>query len=133
MSTNAMLSKATEAMQNAYAPYSQFTVGVCLKSSDGRLFNGCNVENCAYPVGSCAETSAIGSMITAGQREIVEVLIVADSHELIAPCGACRQRLYEFALPDTLVHLHNTTGKHEIVKLAELCPRPFSPQHLENP
>src|SRR6185436_1748079 len=95
-----MLDVARQALANAHAPYSRFRVGACLRAASGRLYAGCNVENAAYPVGQCAEATAIGAMIAAGERGIVEAVVVTEGAELCAPCGRCRQQLAEFARAD---------------------------------
>ena len=88
-------------MRNAYVPHSGFKVGAALRPPDGAVYTGANVENAAYPQGQCAEASAIGALVTAGQTEIAAVAVVAEQMEICPPCGGCRQRLAEFAGPDT--------------------------------
>ncbi|HEY7140835.1 MAG TPA: cytidine deaminase, partial [Methylomirabilota bacterium] len=92
----AMLDRAHQALVNAHAPYSRFRVGACLRAASGRLHAGCNVENSSYPVTQCAEATAIGAMVAAGDREIAEILVVTEGPELCPPCGRCRQQLAEF-------------------------------------
>lgn len=121
---------ACEAWQHAYAPYSQFKVGAALRSKSGEVFAGCNVENAAYPQGWCAEASALAAMVVAGQRELTEIAIVADSLELVTPCGGCRQKLREFARPELLIHLCNLQEIRQSCTLAELLPLAFGPEHL---
>ena len=125
-----MLAVANAARANAYAPYSGFAVGACLKGRSGRLYAGSNVENAAYPQGQCAEANAIGAMVAAGEREIAAIHVVADGPELCSPCGGCRQRLAEFAAPDTPVHLCGLDGLRRTVSLGELLPYSFGPRHL---
>jgi cytidine deaminase len=125
-----MLDLARRALANAHAPYSRFRVGACLRAASGRLHAGCNVENSAYPVGQCAEASAIGAMITAGDREIVEVLVVTEGPALCSPCGRCRQQLTEFARPHTRIHLCGPEGVRATVTLGELLPLAFGPDTL---
>ncbi len=125
-----MLSSARAAMVNAYAPYSRFRVGACIRSEDGRLHAGCNVENAAYPQSQCAEATAIGAMAAAGGRRITEVLVVAEGAALCTPCGGCRQRLSEFAPPDTPVHLCGPEGLRKTMTLGELLPLSFGPHSL---
>jgi cytidine deaminase len=115
----------------AYAPYSGFAVGAALKTASGAVFVGANVENAAYPVGICAEAAAIAAMIAAGETEIAEILIVAEGAEPIMPCGACRQRLFEFAGKDMLVHSARATGVAASLKLSELLPHAFGPASLK--
>ena len=120
---------ASAAMKNAYAPYSRFAVGAAVLSGDGRFYAGCNVENVSYPCGSCAETGAIAAMIAGGSREIAEILILGSGKELISPCGACRQMLYEFS-PDLEILV--ARGDHQFVKytLRQLLPGGFGPDSL---
>ena len=121
-----MIRLAAAARDNAHAPYSGFKVGACIKTSDGRLFTGCNVENAAYPQGQCAEATAIGAMVAAGAREIEAVMVLAEGEALCTPCGGCRQRLAEFAVPDTPVHVAEPAGPRATFTLAELLPHSFS-------
>ena len=96
---------ARAARERAHAPYSGFRVGAALRCADGSVHAGCNVENVAYPEGTCAEAGAIAAMCLAGARDIAEVVVVADSPDPTPPCGGCRQKLAEFAGPDTPVVL----------------------------
>ncbi len=120
-----MIRLARAARDNAHAPYSGFRVGACLRSADGRLFAGCNVENAAYPEGQCAETSALGAMVAAGARKIAEVLVLAEGERLCTPCGGCRQRLAEFADAGTPVHVAGPKGVRRSFTLGELLPEAF--------
>jgi cytidine deaminase len=128
-----MLELARRALANAHAPYSRFRVGACLRAASGRLHAGCNVENSAYPVGQCAEASAIGALVTAGDRQIVEVVVVTEGAEPCSPCGRCRQQLAELARPDTPIHLCGPEGVRVTVTLAELLPLAFGPDTLGPP
>ncbi|HEY0283075.1 MAG TPA: cytidine deaminase [Rhizomicrobium sp.] len=125
-----MIELAKLMMARAYAPYSRFAVGAVLRGANGKLYGGCNVENAAYPVGSCAEASAISAMIADGEQRIAEVLVMASGNEMVTPCGACRQRLNEFATDATLVHLWDPAGSFRKVKLADLLPLSFGPANL---
>jgi cytidine deaminase len=129
-SLDEMITLARRAMRNAHAPYSRFSVGVCLRAESGRLYAGCNVENAAYPQGQCAETSAIGAMVTAGDKRIAEVVVLGSGEALCTPCGGCRQRLIEFAGPETPIHMGNDSGVRKTMTLAELTPLFFGPQNL---
>jgi cytidine deaminase len=120
-----MIELAKLMMTRAYAPYSGFAVGAVLRGGNGKLYAGCNVENAAYPVGCCAEASAISAMIADGEKRIAEVLVMGGGSELVTPCGACRQRLNEFATDDTLVYLWIPIGFFREVKLADLLPLSF--------
>ncbi len=121
---------ARDVRENAHAPYSDFKVGAAIRAADGQIFTGCNVENVAYPEGTCAEAGAIAAMIAAGAREIAEVIVVADSPVPITPCGGCRQKLAEFARPDTPVIMAGLQGELARMTVAELLPGAFSTAHL---
>jgi cytidine deaminase len=130
-SLDEMTALARQAMANAHAPYSRFAVGAALRAESGKLYAGCNVENAAYPQGQCAEASAIGAMVTAGDRRIVEIVVLGSGDTLCTPCGGCRQRLVEFATPDTPVHIGNADGIRKTVTLGELTPLFFGPHNLD--
>ena len=127
-----LFAAARAAQAHAYAPYSRFTVGAAIATSSGALFSGANVENAAFPVGSCAEASAISAMVTAGEREIAAVLVVGDGDALVTPCGGCRQRIREFARPETPVHIAGPEGPRTSFTLADLLPSSFGPDHLRD-
>lgn len=129
-SLDEMLALARAARARAYAPYSGFAVGCCLRAEGGRLHAGANVENAAYPLGQCAEASAIGQMVAAGDRRIAEVLLVAEGDALCTPCGGCRQRLAEFADAGVKIHLCDASGLQRSVTVGELLPLAFGPKHL---
>ncbi|MEM9474498.1 MAG: cytidine deaminase [Pseudomonadota bacterium] len=116
---------------NAYAPYSKFQVGAALRTPSGAVFVGCNVENVAYPEGTCAEAGAIAAMVAAGEGEIAEVAVIADSPDPVPPCGGCRQKLAEFAAGDVKVTMATTDGKTRTVTVAELLPGAFVAAHME--
>ena len=122
---DALFAAACEAMANSHSPYSKFPVGAALLSGSGAIYSGCNIENASYPEGWCAETSAISHLITAGETRITEILVVAEKMDRITPCGGCRQRLVEFAAPNTPVHLCNQQGVVETVTLGALLPASF--------
>lgn len=124
--TQKLFDLAAEAARNAYAPYSKFRVGAALLADDGQFYAGCNVENISFPVGTCAEAGAIAAMIAGGGKKIKEILIFADSPRLISPCGACRQRIAEFAEPQTTVYLADSSGIRKSCTVAELLPFSFS-------
>ena len=128
-----MLELARRVLENAHAPYSRFRVGACLRAVSGRLHAGCNVENAAYPVGQCAEASAIGALVAAGDRQIVEVVVLTEGAAVCAPCGRCRQQLAEFASADTRVHLCGPEGVRVTTTMGELLPLAFGPDTLGRP
>jgi cytidine deaminase len=126
-----LLEAALRARENAHAPYSGFKVGAAIRCPDGSVHAGCNVENVAYPEGTCAEAGAIAAMVAAGRNEIAEVLVVADSPVPVTPCGGCRQKLAEFAGPDTPVILAGLAGEFARTTVGELLPGAFAPLHME--
>jgi cytidine deaminase len=118
------------ARERAYAPYSNFKVGAALATSGGAVFAGCNVENAAYPVGTCAEAGAIAAMVAAGETRIAAVLVLGEGDALVTPCGACRQRIREFAPPDALIHIADLNRIKRSFRLDELLPASFGPENL---
>lgn len=121
---------ALRARENAHAPYSGFRVGAALRCLDGSVHAGCNVENVAYPEGTCAEAGAIAAMVAAGRREIAEVLVVADSPTPVTPCGGCRQKLAEFAAAGVPVILAGLAGELARTTVGELLPGAFGERHM---
>lgn len=126
-----LLLEARRLRDMAYAPYSGFQVGAALRSTDGRVFGGCNVENAAYPEGLCAEAGAIAAMVAAGAREIAEIVVVADSPAPVPPCGGCRQKIAEFASAQTQVVMVTLSGHELTMTLDELLPGAFGPRHMD--
>ena len=126
----ALLAAADEVMRIAHAPYSQFKVGAALRTPSGAVHVGANVENVAYPQGQCAEASAIGALIAAGEREISAVAVVAEKLDVCPPCGGCRQRLSEFAAADTPVYLGRPGGPLHATTIGELLPLAFEESAL---
>lgn len=126
-----LMDAARAVRENAYAPYSQFKVGAALRSGSGAVFTGCNVENVAYPEGTCAEAGAIAAMVAAGETSLTEVVIIADSPTPVPPCGGCRQKLREFGEADTRVTMATIAGTVEVMTLAELLPGAFDQSHME--
>ncbi|WP_336056144.1 cytidine deaminase [Nitratireductor sp. CH_MIT9313-5] len=116
---------AKSAMAKAYAPYSRFPVGAALRTEDGQVHSGCNIENASYPEGWCAETTALGHLIMGGGGKVAEVAVVAEKMERIMPCGGCRQRLSEFVTEDAVLHLCTTEGVVESVPFSSIFPRGF--------
>jgi cytidine deaminase len=127
-----LIAAARAARAHAYAPYSNFPVGAALRGADGRVFAGANVENAAYPLGQCAEASAIGQMIAAGERRIA-ALVVIGGDQPCPPCGGCRQRLAEFAAPETPIYLCTPDGRllHSTT-LGALLPLAFGPAAMRD-
>ena len=128
----ALKQAALKIRENAYAPYSGFQVGVALRSSSGDVYTGVNVENAAYPEGTCAEAGAIARMIAAGDRKITAVYVVADGAEPVPPCGGCRQKLAEFSAPDVPVTMATISGIEKTLTVAQLLPGAFTPEHMDH-
>lgn len=126
-----LFNQALNARQNAYAPYSHFVVGAAVLSANGKIYAGCNVENISYPCGTCAEAGAIAAMNADGGRLIKDIVVVADGDSLISPCGACLQRIFEFADAETTVHLADLTGIKQSLKITELLPVSFNEGSLK--
>ena len=127
---DALFAAAQAARARAYAPYSNFSVGAAVRGASGRIYSGCNVENAAYPVGACAEAGAIAAMILAGERRIEACLVIGGGQALCTPCGACRQRLREFADGAMPVHIAGPEGVRASFTLAALLPHSFGPEQL---
>ncbi|KST59905.1 cytidine deaminase [Methylobacterium sp. GXS13] len=126
----ALFDAARAVRDRAHAPYSRFRVGSALRDERGEIHVGCNVENAAYPVGTCAEAGAIAARMPGGGRRIAEILVCGDGAGLVTPCGACRQRIREFAGPDTPIHAAGPDRIAKTFTLAELLPESFGPETL---
>ena len=127
----ALRDAAAAAMSRAYAPYSDFRVGVALLAGDGTVVVGCNVENSSFPAGTCAERGALAAAVVAGHRSFTHLAIVTDADEPTSPCGMCRQALVEFAT-DLQITSYTTSGAEASWSLADLLPHPFTPQSLHH-
>jgi homotetrameric cytidine deaminase len=126
----ALLRAAEAAMRNAYAPYSEFRVGAAVRGTSGGIYAGANVENAAYPQGQCAEASALGALVTAGETAITGAAVVAERLEHCPPCGGCRQRLKEFGSAEVPVYLGRPGTQPLTVTLGELLPGSFGREAL---
>ena len=122
---------AKQSRNMAYAPYSGFKVGAALRAAGGKMYAGCNVENVSYPCGTCAEAGAIASMVVGGDTSLVEILIVADTDDIV-PCGNCLQKIAEFGNRDTLIHSADLNGNVKTYKLADLLPHNFSAKEVKH-
>ncbi|WP_029032615.1 cytidine deaminase [Salinarimonas rosea] len=127
-----LFAAAKAAQARAHVPYSRFPVGAAIRDEAGRIHAGCNVENAAYPQGACAETGAISRMAAEGGRRIAEILVIGPGAMLCTPCGGCRQRIREFARPDTPVHVAGPEGVRRTFTLDELLPHSFGPDNLDS-
>lgn len=128
----ALRDRALAAMERAYAPYSRFQVGAALLGSDGSVVEGCNVENAAFPAGTCAERTALGAAVTRGTRSFRVIVIASSGDAPAPPCGICRQALMEFS-PGLEVVSITRSGREARWRLADLLPSAFTPAALERP
>ena len=126
-----LLQSARAVREKAYAPYSGFKVGAAIRAQSGAVYTGANVENAAYPEGTCAEAGAIAVMVAAGETVITEVCVIADCPDPVPPCGGCRQKLAEFCHGDVVVTLATTAGAQQVTTVAELLPGAFTPRHMD--
>jgi cytidine deaminase len=126
-----LFAAAVATRKNAYAPYSGFAVGAALRAPSGAIYAGANVENASYPVGTCAEAGAIAAMVAAGEFRIVEMLVIGDGPSLVTPCGACRQRIREFARGETAIHVADPSGIRDTFTVDTLLPAAFGPPRRE--
>ncbi|WP_366915032.1 cytidine deaminase [Antarcticimicrobium sp.] len=122
---------ATAVRENAHAPYSGFKVGAAIRAISGTIYSGCNVENVAYPEGTCAEAGAIAAMVAAGDTEIDEVYVIADAPMPVSPCGGCRQKLAEFGAGHVPVIMGTLDGQEQVMTLGELLPGAFNTDHMQ--
>ena len=125
-----MFKAAKNVRERAHVPYSKFKVGAAILTDDNNIVIGCNVENSAYPQSQCAEASAIGNLVSQGYSIIKEVLVIGSGTLLCSPCGACRQRIREFASLKTPIHMCNINKHLKTCALEELLPDSFGPENL---
>lgn len=122
---------ATAVRLNAHAPYSNFKVGAAIRAASGQVYVGCNVENVAYPEGTCAEAGAIAAMVAAGETQLTEVFVIADCPSPIPPCGGCRQKLAEFGAGGVSVTLATTDGAEQTTTIGDLLPGKFDATFMD--
>lgn len=128
-----MIKYANIVRKNAYAPISKFPVGACLRTTDGTLYVGCNSENASFSMTICAESAAIVNMVSGGHRKITDLVVIAENIPECPPCGACRQRIYEFSTPETKIYLCTKEGiLRKTLNITTLCTEPFNISHIEN-
>ena len=126
-----LFNAAMTVRENAYVPYSNFQVGAAIRSASGKIYAGCNVENVAYPEGTCAEAGAIAAMIADGETQIAEILVVAGGAAKVSPCGGCRQKIAEFSTGDVPVLMADLTGDIEKITIGDLLPAGFAKDHMD--
>ena len=125
-----LIEQARAVRENAHAPYSKFKVGAAVQAASGAVYVGCNVENVAYPEGTCAEAGAIAAMVAAGETQIASVAVIADSPTPVTPCGGCRQKIAEFADGDVVVTLATTDGTVLDTTVSALLPGSFDADYM---
>ncbi|MBN1504680.1 MAG: cytidine deaminase [Candidatus Eisenbacteria bacterium] len=111
-------------MAASRSPYSKLKVGAALRTKDGKVYTGCNIETASFGLTLCAERVAVFSALASGAGKFAEIAIVSSAEEPITPCGACRQVLWEFC-GDIKVSVYNRKGKHRSFRLSQLLPHPF--------
>lgn len=125
-----LIDAARAVRENAHVPYSRFKVGAAIRAASGAVYVGCNVENVAYPQGTCAEAGAIAAMVAGGDTAIAEVVVIADSEHPTTPCGGCRQKLREFAGPGVPVTMVTLEGRSLTMTMDQILPGAFGPEHM---
>ncbi|HBG00364.1 MAG TPA: cytidine deaminase [Firmicutes bacterium] len=130
MTGRELMGLAIKARERAYVPYSGYKVGAALLDRHGQVFTGCNIENAAYSPTNCAERTAIFKAVSEGSTEFCALAVVADSPDVVTPCGVCRQVMAEFFEPDTPVFLGNLRGEMAETTFQELLPGAFTSKAL---
>jgi len=125
-----LIQKATDMLDKAYVPYSNFPVGAALLTKEGEVFLGCNIENASFGLTNCAERTAIFKAVSEGKMEFDYLVVTGDTDAPISPCGACRQVLAEFCSPDMPVLLTNNKGNKQITTVGELLPGAFKSEDM---
>jgi cytidine deaminase len=128
---NELIATATAARLHSVAPFSNFLVGAALRTKEGKVFTGCNVESASYGLTVCAERVAIWKALSEGERDFTALVIVADTEQLTPPCGTCRQIIWEFS-KHAKITLSNLRGQNEEVDIRELLPKAFDARFLKD-
>ena len=124
-----LIAAAADARLQSVAPFSNFLVGAAVRTAEGKVYVGCNVESASYGLTVCAERVAIWKALSEGERQFTELAVVTDTETLTPPCGTCRQIIWEFCKNATIV-LANLKGETEVVSIKELLPRAFDARFL---
>jgi cytidine deaminase len=132
MDANKLLEEAKVAREKAYAPYSKFSVGAALLTKSGKVFHGCNIENASFGLTNCAERTALFKAVSEGETEFQALLVVANTKNPVAPCGACRQVIAEFCPPEMPVYLANINGDIKQTTVEQLLPSSFTSEDMKN-
>lgn len=120
---------ARDARKGAVAPFSRFKVGAALLAAEGEIITGCNIESATYGLTLCAERIAVFKAVSEGFKKFTAIAVVADSHLVTPPCGACRQVLWELC-GDIWVHIADLKGHKKTMRLSRLLPEPFDKRFL---
>ena len=132
MDNQELIKAAMEAKEHAYVPYSHFRVGAALLTRDGRVFQGCNIENVGYTPTNCAERTAFFKAVYEGVRDFEAIAVNGDADDYLYPCGVCRQVMAEFCDPKTFrILVSNKNGDYLEYTLEQLFPGAFTPEELE--
>lgn len=126
MNNNELIAKSKQAMNYAYAPYSNFKVGAALMTADGTVYLGANIENSSYSLTCCAERVAIFKAVSEGHFQFNEMAVIGATEEPISPCGACRQVMAQFFDEHVTIYLANKNGNFNVTTIAELLPHSFT-------
>ena len=126
-----LIKAAMEAKEHAYAPYSNFRVGAALLTKDGKIYQGCNIENAGYTPTNCAERTAFFKAVYEGERNFEAIAVNGDADDYLYPCGVCRQVMAEFCAPDFKVFVSKKNGEYLEFTLAEILPGAFTSTELE--
>ena len=126
-----LIDAAVRARLQSVAPFSKFLVGAAVKTENGKVYTGCNIESASYGLTVCAERVAIWKALSEGERHFSELAVVADTEVLTPPCGTCRQIIWEFARGAKIVFA-NLNGQSETFQIADLLPRAFDARFLKS-
>lgn len=127
-----LLQLAKEARQQAYVPYSKFPVGAAIITKDGKVYQGCNIENASFGLTNCAERTAIFKAVSEGKTAFEAIAVIADTAGPVSPCGACRQVMVEFCEPTMPVYLTNLNGDVQQTTVGDLLPGAFTTEDLQD-
>lgn len=126
-----LIAKAIEAREKAYVPYSNFLVGAAVKTKEGKIFTGCNIESASFTPTICAERTALSKAISEGYKEIEAIAVVGSFEEYTFPCGVCRQFIVEFG-KDIKIIVAKNTDEYKIYQISDLLPHSFGPEDINN-
>jgi len=124
-----LIEAAQRAREHSVAPFSEFLVGAAVKTAEGKIYTGCNIESASYGLTVCAERVAIWKALSEGEKHFTELAVVADTETLTPPCGTCRQIIWEFAREATIVFA-NLEGQSEVFHIRDLLPSAFDARFL---